>query len=51
MRSDEKVFSLYSADRVGPYRFIRTLGRGAEGVVKLAINTEDESGGYEALSY
>jgi hypothetical protein len=34
-----------AAERVGPYRFIRTLGRGAEGVVKLAINTDDESVG------
>ena len=34
-----------AAERVGPYRFIRTLGKGAEGVVKLAINTDDESVG------
>jgi len=38
-----------AADRVGPYRFIRTLGRGAEGVVKLAINSDDESAGKRAI--
>lgn len=37
------------ADRVGPYRFIRTLGKGAEGVVKLAINADDESLGKRAV--
>ena len=38
-----------AAERVGPYRFIRTLGRGAEGVVKLAINSDDESAGKRAI--
>mmetsp|Transcript_62919 Transcript_62919/g.150547 ORF Transcript_62919/g.150547 Transcript_62919/m.150547 type:complete len:926 (+) Transcript_62919:90-2867(+) len=28
------------ADMIGPYCFKRTLGKGAEGVVKLAINTQ-----------
>jgi len=38
-----------AAERVGPYRFIRTLGKGAEGVVKLAINSDDESLGKRAV--
>jgi tRNA A-37 threonylcarbamoyl transferase component Bud32 len=38
-----------SAEGVGPYRFIRTLGKGAEGVVKLAINAEDETLGKRAV--
>lgn len=40
-----------AAERVGPYRFIRTLGRGAEGVVKLAINTDDESVGKRCVPH
>jgi len=28
------------ADLIGPYRLTRTLGKGAEGVVKLGVNTE-----------
>ena len=38
-----------AAERVGPYRFIRTLGKGAEGVVKLAINSDNESLGKRAV--
>jgi len=45
-REYELSDSAFSAtERVGPYRFIRTLGKGAEGVVKLAINSDDESRG------